>query len=84
MTATSFSYTLTSLNPDDAQQVATIEGTAQRSGNTAAFSFSNDGFGTQGTGTFTFQGTQVVFSIQKTQTNAEVAWGILDEGSLSR
>ena len=83
-TATSFSYTLTSLNPDDAQQVVTIEGTAQRSGNTAAFSFSDDGFGTQGTGTFTFQGTQVVFSIQKTQTNAEAAWGILDEGTLSR
>ena len=71
VTDTTFSYTLTSLNPENAQQVATISGTAQRNGDTASFSFSDDGYGTQGNGSFTFQDAQVVFSIQKTQTDPQ-------------
>ncbi len=84
VTDTTFSYTLTSLNPEDAQQVATISGTAQRNGDTASFSFSDDGYGTQGNGSFTFQDAQVVFSIQKTQTDPQAVWGIFEEGTLFR
>ena len=84
VTDTTFTYTLTSLNPLDAQQVASISGTAQRNGDTASFSFTDDGYGTQGTGTFTFQDAQVVFSIQKTQTDPQAGWGIRDEGTLFR
>lgn len=84
VTDTGFSYTLTSLNPDDAQQIASIEGTAQRTGDTASFSFTDDGYGNQGNGTFTFQAAQVTFTIEKTQTNPDAAWGILTEGTLLR
>ena len=83
VTDTTFSYTLTSLNPEDAQQVATISGTAQRNGDTASFSFSDDGYGTQGNGSFTFQDAQVYFPYRNTDRSTGCV-GNLQEGTLFR
>lgn len=76
-------FTLTSLDPNNASNVASIsniQGTID--GDTVSFSFDDDGYGNAGTGTLSFAKDSVSFTIQKTTTNPDAEWSINESGTL--
>lgn len=76
-------FTLTSIDSEDASHTATISNvTGSIRKNTVSFAYSDDGYGNAGNGTIIFDETTAVFSITKTTSNPDAAWGLLETGTL--
>ena len=77
-------FTLNTLDVNDSTHVATLSDIeAIWDGQTASFSFTDDGYGNSGSGTIQFDGNKAILQIQLTkQKDAE--WSIAESGTLYR